>query len=274
MAGTRSERSAPSALLRWMVRCTVLAGLLLGGWLIGSATAVADPLDPEIPLETGNAPLPAPGPQAADQLGAVVPPGPGGDAPAVLDTLTGSTGSAESVVRVAERIPLSEVAGLPETVDTLTQITPIAQVTKPLIPTPGSDEGRPEAVDSPLSQKGEPAPVSDPAPVPPGLRSVSMPVMSGPVAVTTVPYAPVAVQATAAHPGSVRDGHPTPSPDGPRSTPPCSAGSSSGSGSASGPVAVGEVAAGLTPAALGRKPGLTAIIRPGGLPQRPSTSPD
>ena len=278
VAGTRSERSAPSALVRWMVRCLVLAGLLAAGWLIGNATALAGPLDPEVPLGTGGVSLPAPGLEAADQLDAVGAPGTsvgapgsGGEAPAVLDTLTRSTGSAETVISVAERTPLPEVADLPEVAGTLTQIVPITQVAKPLISTVGSDETRPVAVNPPLTQN-EPAPVSDLAPIPAPVTASTPPVL-GPVAATAVPTAPAAEPA-AAHTGRVQEGFPPSDPDGQRSTPPCSAGSSSGSGSASGAAAVSEADAGPVLATLGRKPVLTATIQPRGLPQRPSTSPD
>jgi hypothetical protein len=248
-----------------MVRCLVLAGLLAAGWLIGNATALAGPLDPEVPLGTGGVSLPAPGLEAADQLDAVGAPGTsvgapgsGGEAPAVLDTLTRSTGSAETVISVAERTPLPEVADLPEVAGTLTQIVPITQVAKPLISTVGSDETRPVAVNL--------API--PAPV-----TASTPPVLGPVAATAVPTAPAAEPA-AAHTGRVQEGFPPSDPDGQRSTPPCSAGSSSGSGSASGAAAVSEADAGPVLATLGRKPVLTATIQPRGLPQRPSTSPD
>lgn len=266
MAGTRSERSAPGALVRWALRCTVLTGLLVGGWLIGGTTALAGPLDPEIPLGTGSAPLTAPGPEAADLLGAVGTAG--GEGPAVLDTRTGSTGLPEIVDTVAES------TALPEIVDT------VVGVTQPLLPSAVSDEALPEVMDPPPIQ-GEPNPVSGPAPArapaPAPLAvpaAAPAPVVSGPVAVAPVPTAAAAEPAVAARPGSVPDGPRTPDPDGDRSAPPCSTGSSTGSGAASGPAVVSESLAGPASAALRRGPARTGTTRPRGLPQRPSTSPD
>jgi hypothetical protein len=262
VAGTRSERSAPGALVRWVLRCTVLTGLLVGGWLIGGTTALAGPLDPEIPLGTGSAPLTAPGPEAADLLDAVGTAG--GESPAVLDTHTGSTGLPEIAVTVVEG------TALPEIVDT------VVGVTQPLLPPAVSDETLPEVMDPPPIQ-GEPDPVSEPAPAPAPLAvpaAAPAPVVSGPVAVTPVPTAPAAEPAAAARPGSVPDGPRTPDPDGDRSAPPCSTGSSTGSGAASGPAVVGESLAGPARPALRRGPPRTGTARPRGLPQRPSTSPD
>ncbi len=270
MVGTRSEGSAPGALVRWVLRCTVLAGLLVGGWLIGGTAALAGPLDLEIPIETESAPLPAPGLEAADLLGAVGTAG--GEGPAVLDTRTGlpETVLTETVLIVAESATLPEVAGLREGVDT------VVGVTQPLLPSTAGGQARPEVVDPPLTQD-EPDPVSDPVPAPlsaPAPAAAPAPVVSGPATVTPVPTAPAAEPAAAAGPDSVPDGYRTPDPDGDRSAPPCSTGSSTGSGAVSGAAVLGESLAGPAPAALRREVVLTGTSRPRGLPPQPSTSPD
>ena len=266
MAGSRSERSAPGALIRWVLRCAVLTGLLVGGWLIGGSTALAGPLDLEIPLGTEGAPLAAPGLETTDPLAAVGTAD--GEGPAVLDTLSGSTGVLETVVTVAENTVLPEVAALPEIVD------PVVGVTQPLLPPAGRDKALLEVGDPPRTRdEPEPVsnPVSDPAPLP---SAVPEPVVSGPVAMTSVRPASAAELAAAARHDSGPEGSPLPDPGGSRSAPPCSTGSSSGSGAASGPAVIGEPLADPAPTALGHGATRTSTTRPRGLPPQPSTSPD
>lgn len=268
VAGSRSERSAPGALVRWVLRCTVLAGLLVGGWLIGGSTALAGPLDLEIPLGTESAPPRVPGLDTADPLGAVGTAD--GEGPALLDTVSGSTGVPEGPLPVVAELPV--VAGLPEIVE------PIVGVTRPLLPSARSDKAPPEVVDPPLA-KNEPEPVSDPVSVPALLpaavpAAVPAPVVSGPVAIASGSTGSAAEPAAAAHPDNVLGAPETSDPDGNRSALPCSTGASTGSGAASGSAVIGESLADPAPAASGPGVADMSTTRPRGLPPRPATVPD
>jgi len=245
-----------AALIRLVLRCCVVAGLLVGGWFLGGSTAVAGPLESE---SGSTGPLGSVGSivENAPDTGSIA------DDTGLVDTGLVDTGLVDT--------------GLVDTVGGIVADTGLAEPVPGVIgggaPDPGGGipDGAPlpATLDPPGAAAAAAPEVAETTPAPPlfvGPRLL-LPV-SGPVAPATEPAVNQRTAVQAADIASI------PQPAGGRSTPPCSTGGSTGSGAGTSSAVTTEALAAPHPASLRRAPATMGTTRPCGLPQRPAATPD